>query len=91
MTYRTCKRCSVTRVNCLCDLYERAFNHGEAQAEKNLAGLCNLANHRGLPQARELLVPGLAADMVRALSWNVSSLLTDEDMARLGLPVGKGK
>jgi hypothetical protein len=88
MTYRTCKRCSVTRVNVLCELYQRAFVDGDVRAGTDLAKLTALATERGYRQGSEALQPGLSESTVRSLCWNISSLLEDEDLARLGYNSG---
>ena len=89
MSYRTCRRCSVTRVNTLCELYEHGFRNGDHQARKNLAKLTQMAMARGYSQGSGVLLPGLSESSVRSLCWNISSLLTDEDMSFVGLNGGK--
>ena len=89
MTYRNCKRCSVTRVNILCELYQRAFMDGDAKAGDDLAKLTTLAVERGYHQGRDALQPGLSEAAVRSLCWNISSLLEDEDLTRLGYKTNK--
>ena len=84
---RTCKRCSVLRVNALCDLYERAYNHKDEGAEKTLKILVGLAGERGYGPGAQILRDGLAEEAVRALSWNISSVLTDDDLVRVGIKV----
>ena len=84
MSYRTCKRCSVTRVNTLCELYRRAFHDGESKALKDLAKLSGLAHRRGYAEGVRVMHPGLTEAEVRSLCWNVSSMLEDEDLFRLG-------
>ena len=88
MTYRTCKRCSVNRVNTLCELYRRAYIEGDDPARNDLAKLTALAMERGYRQGKEALQPGLSEEVVRSLCWNISSLLEDEDLARLGYNCG---
>ena len=84
-TIRTCRRCSVTRVNTLCRLYDKAFQDNDARAKKQLAQLSQLAAGRGYDLAGRIMEPGLTEDKVRPLCWNISSLLTDEDLDRMGL------
>ena len=89
-TIRSCRRCSVTRVNTLCGLYDKAFVENDAGAKRLLTQLSQLAAQRGYASARQLLEPLLAEEKVRSLCWNISSLLTEEDMERLGVS-GKKK
>ena len=84
MAYITCKRCSITRVNQLCDLYEAAFCQGDKSALSKLKKLVKTAVDRGYPEGVILLEPDLEGSRARAVSWNVSSLLTDADMRALG-------
>ncbi|MBU2550523.1 MAG: hypothetical protein KKB20_19100 [Proteobacteria bacterium] len=86
-SYRSCKRCSVSRVNSLVELYELAFRKRMAQERNMLEHLVRLASERGYEAGRQLLDPNLSESGVRALAWNVSSLLEDEDLERLGLCV----
>ena len=89
MPYRTCKRCSVTRVNVLCELYERAYHDNEDKSRQDLGKLVTLAADRGYWQGRDVLAPGLDESKVRSLCWNISSVLTEEDLERLGYRDGK--
>jgi hypothetical protein len=89
MPYRTCKRCSVTRVNILCELYEQAFQENGDKAKQDLAKLVALAADRGYWQGRDMMNPGLDESKVRSFCWNISSLLKDEDLERLGYRIGK--
>ena len=89
MPYRSCKRCSVTRVNVLCELYGRAFQNGDGKAKKDLEKLVALAAERGYWQGRDMLRPELDESKVRSFCWNISSLLKDEDLERLGYRIGK--
>ncbi|MEW6262615.1 MAG: hypothetical protein AB1641_06005 [Thermodesulfobacteriota bacterium] len=91
LTTRTCRRCSVTRVNILCELYDQAFGQGRSEARRRLEQLTRLAVERGYEKAGELTAPGLNPEAVRSLSWNVSSLLNDDDLERLGLNRGRKK
>jgi hypothetical protein len=84
MTYITCKRCSVVRVNLLCDLYEKGCEGNDGKALEDLTSLVRLARERGFEGGQVLLSPGLGRSVSRPVCWNVSSLLTDEDLERLG-------
>lgn len=88
MPYRTCKRCSVTRVNILCDLYSRAYEEKEEKALRDFIRLVKLAAERGYRDGLDLQKEGLDEQRVRSVCWNVSSVLTDEDLIRLGYPAG---
>lgn len=82
---QTCKRCSIARVNALCYLYEKAFEENESQSLNNLKTLVQLAQSRGHPNGRQILRPKLRRSQVRTLAWNISSLLYNNDMLRLGI------
>jgi|GEM_PF-792077 len=84
-----CRRCSVTRVNVLCELYELANLQGDPHAKKKLEHLVNLARMRGYGEGEKIVKNELPKQTVRSLCWNISSLLTDEDFIRLGLEVSK--
>jgi hypothetical protein len=83
----TCKRCSVSRVNLLCDLYEKAFHFRDKKAFEDFKKLVRLSSRRGYPQGDQVLSDGLDPEGVRAACWNISSLLTDEDLEILGYKV----
>lgn len=85
----TCKRCSLARVNLLAELYEQAFGMEANAADGYLRRLVELAGERGYLDGNRMLAPGLSRSTVRALCWNVSSVLTDEDVKRLR-PGGDG-
>lgn len=89
MPYRTCKRCSVARVNILCGLYERAFKKNDKKAEQDLTKLIKLAAARGFQEGRSILTEEMDEAEVRAVCWNVSSVLTDDDLEQLGYKVSK--
>lgn len=77
---RTCKRCSVARVNKLCQTYQQA--HG-AQGQALLPALrqiADLVKGRGFETAMVLLMPGLDERELRAHCWNISSFLKDEEV-----------
>ncbi|SPD71917.1 hypothetical protein PITCH_A1100016 [uncultured Desulfobacterium sp.] len=84
-----CRRCSITRVNLLCQLHEQANMLGDLQAKKTLEHLVHLAGQRGYGEGEQIMRNELPKQTVRSLCWNISSLLTDEDFKRLGLKVGK--
>ena len=84
MTEASCKRCSVVRVNILCDLYAKANEAGEQKARNDLGRLVRLAGNRGYAEGSSLLQPGLDAAEARPLCWNVSSVLSDGDLEALG-------
>ena len=84
---QTCKRCSITRVNALCDLYEEAFGENKFISLANLKTLVKLAQSRGLADGRQILLPGLRQSQVRTLAWNISSVLFNDDLLRLGIPL----
>ena len=85
---RTCKRCSVTRVNSLVEAYNQAHHNGGGRQLSQLKQVCSLAVRRGFAQGRGLLTPGLSDKDLRALCWNVSSFIEDEEAGRiLGLKV----
>ena len=77
---RFCKRCSVTRVNALCQAYEKAHQPDGARHLARLRSLVELAAKRDYPQARGLLTPGLGPQELRALCFNVASFLSDEEV-----------
>jgi hypothetical protein len=84
---QTCKRCSIARVNSLCQLYEEAFEGKESKSFDNLRALVQLAQSRGIVNGKQILRPGLGKSKVRALAWNISSLLYNDDLLRLGIPL----
>ncbi len=84
MSYITCRRCSVLRVNTLCQLYEKAYEGEDRKAREDLTKLVQLALDRGYTQGRILLQPGLARHLIRPICWNVSSVLTDNDLEAMG-------
>ena len=89
---QTCKRCSIARVNTLCQLYEEAFEDKEPNSFDNLRALVQLAQTRGFANGKQILRPGLRKSKVRSLAWNISSLLYNDDLLRLGIPLnGRGR
>lgn len=89
MPYRTCKRCSVTRVNILCKIYEQSFHEKDKKAERHLSQLVKLAADRGYEEGLELINGIKEEAQVRSICWNVSSVLTDDDLKRLGYPTNR--
>ena len=79
---RTCKRCSVARVNALIKAYQKA-HEGDAPTLGRLKELALLVQGRGLHQARGLLSPGHREKDLRAICWNVSSFLEDNEVVRI--------
>jgi hypothetical protein len=89
---QTCKRCSIARVNALCALYEEAFEEQESGALTNLKTLVQLARSRGFGDGQKIMLPGLRKSQVRTVAWNISSVLFNEDLLRLGIPLnGRGR
>jgi hypothetical protein len=89
---QTCKRCSIVRVNALCSLYEEAFVENDPTSLTNLKALVKLAQTRGFPNGKQVLQPGLRKSQVRNLAWNISSVLFNNDLLQLGIPLnGSGR
>jgi hypothetical protein len=89
---QTCKRCSIARVNALCQLYEEAFGENDLRSFDNLKTLVQLVQSRGFGNGKQILRPGLRKSKVRTLAWNISSLLYNDDLLRLGVPLnGRGR
>jgi hypothetical protein len=82
MPDRTCKRCSINRVNTLVATYHRAFQRNEEAYREKLQRVVTLVRSRGFEGGR-LLSPGIPDKDLRALCWNVSSFLEDEDITRI--------
>lgn len=76
---RTCKRCSVARVNLLCKAYEKAHADRSEPLLAALRQVGNLAKQRGYEGAGVLLVPGMNEKDLRSHCWNISSFLLDEE------------
>ncbi len=83
MSDRSCKRCSVTRVNSLCEAYKKAHEENNEIALRGLREVVNLAKTRGFEEAMRILKPGLANQQLRAFCWNVSSFLEDDELKYL--------
>lgn len=77
---RTCKRCSVTRVNALVRAYEKCHQTGDETTLAQLRQLAQLVKGRGFESGSELLSPGLNDRALRDVCWNVSSFLTDKEV-----------
>lgn len=89
---KTCQRCSVARVNALCTLYKEAYLENQPQSLANLQALVLLAQERGYINSTQVLRSNLRRDEVRALAWNISSVLQNQDMQSLGIPLnGRGR
>ncbi|MBI5583852.1 MAG: hypothetical protein HY892_08505 [Deltaproteobacteria bacterium] len=82
MPDRTCKRCSINRVNTLVAAYHRAFTRDEADYREKLHKIVLLVGTRGF-EGGQLLAPGIVDKDLRALCWNVSSFLEDEEVTRI--------
>lgn len=80
---RTCKRCSVARVNTLCKSYQKAHSHQGATTLASIREIAQLAKSRGFDGATVLLTPGLTEKDLRAHCWNISSFLKDEEVERI--------
>ena len=76
---RSCKRCSVARVNHLVRAYEASHAAGGEATLARLRQLVQLAKGRGYDGAA-LLTPGLKERAVREICWNVSSFLSDKEV-----------
>lgn len=94
---RTCKRCSVKRVNALVEAYRKAHGGGGGGGKVGGGGgdgsnqldmhrlreVVKLCRGRGYQPAAGLLQPGLNGRRLRALCWNVSSFLQDREVERI--------
>jgi len=80
---RTCKRCSVKRVNALVEAYGKAHRDGDNPDLHRLREIVKLCLNRGYQPAAGLLQPGLEGRRLRALCWNVSSFLQDREVQRI--------
>jgi hypothetical protein len=80
---RSCKRCSVIRVNTLCKAYEKAQTDNHPLIWHGLREVVTLVQSRGFDEGLMLLKPGLAGEQLRAVCWNVSSFLEDEEIQRI--------
>lgn len=81
----SCRRCSVIRVNALCRLYDEGFYEGNERSLKQLTSLTKISLKRGYKDSELILSPGLSSDYVRRICWNISSLLTDQDLNQHGV------
>jgi hypothetical protein len=77
---RTCKRCSVARVNSLCHAYLQAHGPQGAHLLAALRRIAAMVKERGFEGATILLTPGLGEKDMRAHCWNISSFLKDEEV-----------
>ena len=82
MADRTCKRCSIDRVNTLVAAYHRAFTHQEAHYREGLQKIVHLVRSRGYEGGR-ILSPGLSDEDLRSHCWNLSSFLEDDEVKRI--------
>ena len=89
---KTCRRCSIARVNALCTLFEEAYLEHQPRSLANLKALVFLAQERGYSNSVRFLRFDLRKDEVRSLAWNISSVLKNQDMLNLGIPLnGHGR
>jgi hypothetical protein len=89
---QTCKRCSIARVNALCALYEEAHGENNSTSFNNLKALVKVAQSRGFADGYRILVPGLGKTQIRTVAWNISSVLFNDDLLQLGIPInGRGR
>jgi hypothetical protein len=77
---RTCKRCSVRRVDALVNAYLMAHGDGGENWMSLLKKVDRLCGERGFDQGARLMQPGLNEKDLRALCWNVSSFLKDQEV-----------
>lgn len=75
----TCKRCSVTRVNALVEAYQQTHSSDDHSWRRRLRQVETLCKSRGFSQAGRLLQPGLTDKKLRALCWNVSSFIKENE------------
>ncbi|MFH1057481.1 MAG: hypothetical protein V1797_02230 [Pseudomonadota bacterium] len=80
---RTCKRCSVTRVNALVRAYEKCHLGRDEAALPKLRQIAQLVKGRGFDGGAALLTPGLNDRALRDVCWNVSSFLNDEEVQNI--------
>jgi ABC-type Zn uptake system ZnuABC Zn-binding protein ZnuA len=85
MSDYVCRRCSVQRVNVLCDLYEQGIQQGKEKSAHQLKKLVQKASAKNYKDGLQILQPRLAPDLVRKLAWNISSFLKDTDFEELGI------
>ena len=83
MEDRSCKRCSVIRVNNLVKAYEKAHQNGNSTSMHELREVVTLVKTRGFQEVLRLLQPGLDGQELRAFCWNVSSFLEDDELKRI--------
>jgi len=83
MSDRSCRRCSVSRVNMLCEAYVKAHEQDNSNALQKLRKVVDLVRARGFSEGFKILTPGLTDQQLRAFCWNVSSFLEDEDMNQI--------
>lgn len=72
----------MARVNALVKAYQKSQN-GDAPLRGRLKELVIMVQARGLRQAGGLLTPGHSDKDLRAICWNVSSFLEDEEVRLL--------
>jgi len=77
---RTCKRCSVSRVNVLVRAYEKCHHAGDEATLAKLRQVAQLVKGRGFDGGVALLAAGLNDRALRDICWNVSSFLSDQEV-----------
>ncbi len=83
MEDRSCKRCSVTRVNNLVKAYKKAHQNGNSTSIIELKEVVAQVKTRGYQEGLRLLQPGLDGQELRAFCWNVSSFLEDDELKQI--------
>ena len=81
----------MTRVNILCELVEAMHSNEDADARDKLHQLVSLSIKRGYEEGAKIWKIGPGKNDIRALCWNISSLLEDDDFRKLGFKVGKDR
>jgi hypothetical protein len=81
----------VVRVNSLCVLYVQGFRENDDAARGKLKTLVDLAGKRGYRDGTSVLYPDLSEEFVRKISWNISSLLSDDDFSACGVNLNGGR
>ena len=83
----SCKRCSVKRVNALCELFQKSNDNNDQQARRILNKLIYLADERGYKKGYGIWDASLTRSEIRSICWNISSLLRDEDLEHYGIVI----
>lgn len=80
---RSCKRCSVARVNALIEAYHNALGSRKDVHQPKLRKLIAICESQGFGHGRKLLTPGLDKKELRSICWNVASFLQDAEVERI--------